>query len=130
MSLGHIAIDAWTFGLVDRARVRLDKVTGAELRAFAHCPATRFLSSLTLHFTDQNDNAIAKVQVGRRKLEDIVAVLKNAPCADSLRVVHVRSIDPDGQPAAVMKEKTVWAREALRRFRCLTDCRLSFDSEP
>lgn len=130
IALGHIVIDAWRFGFVDRAHARLDKVNSVELRAFARCPAARFLSSLTLSFTDESDDPKAKVYAGRMHIEGAIALLRNAPCADSLRVLHVRSIDPAGQPDLVLAEKSAWSRTALRGLRQLVECRLSFDSDP
>ena len=114
--------------MVESAHVRLDKVTKPELRAFMNCPAARFLSSLTVTFSDANDDGPTKVRTARQLLEEVVTMARRAPCADSLRRLHVRSIDAAGQPESVLRQATNWAPEALRSFRQLTDCRLSFDS--
>ena len=56
-------------------------------------------------------------------------MLRRAPCAASLRVLRVKSIEPRGQPAGVQKEKTVLPPATLKLFRRLVECSLAFDSE-
>ncbi|MBL8912028.1 MAG: hypothetical protein JNM17_15140 [Archangium sp.] len=81
-----------------------------------------------MNFIDEHNDDAHKLSRGVETLNELVNHVRVVPCRDTLEVVHVRSIDPNGQTPSVLAQQRDAPRDALKPLRRIREFRLLFDS--
>ncbi|MFZ5470009.1 MAG: hypothetical protein ACOZIN_11290 [Myxococcota bacterium] len=98
---GQIDVRRWEGGFVASAAVDLGEVALARFRAFLEAPVTRLLGALTVRYSDTSNEPASKLDTALGQLAKVARWLTEAPCARSLRVLQIESVDVTGQQPEV-----------------------------